>query len=99
MPGSLTSVVTEPETFEKVLSGDGFAGLLITRGGPFRARLTQITLNRLRLAAVEEELARIAFIVVPADTAFVVLPIGNGPIAVWGGFDMRADEITMFHPG
>jgi AraC-like DNA-binding protein len=99
MPGSLTCVFTEPEIFEKVLSRDGFTGLLITRGGSFRARLTQITLDRLRLAAVEEELARIAFIVVPADTAFVVLPISQGPIAVWGGFEMRAGEITMFLPG
>jgi hypothetical protein len=36
------------------LSTDGVAGMLFTGRGPFRARLTQIELERLRLAVVEE---------------------------------------------
>ena len=48
------------------MSADGVAGLLVTGRGQFRARLTQVALERLRLAAVEEGQSRIAFIAVPA---------------------------------
>jgi hypothetical protein len=36
------------------LRAEGCAGLLVTGGGAFRARLTQITLDHLRLASAEE---------------------------------------------
>ena len=56
----------EAEDFQAALSADGVAGLLVTGRGQFRARLTQVALERLRLAAVEEGQSRIAFIAVPA---------------------------------
>jgi hypothetical protein len=49
MPGSVTSVFSEPYDFQAALREDGVLGMLITGGGPFRARLTQITLHRPRL--------------------------------------------------
>jgi len=66
MPGSRASVFGEAEDFQAALSADGVAGLLVTGRGQFRARLTQVALERLRLAAVEEGQSRIAFIAVPA---------------------------------
>jgi hypothetical protein len=39
----------------------------------------------LRLAAVEEAQARIAFIAVPAGIVLVAFPIDGGPSPVWGG--------------
>jgi len=78
MPGSVTSVFSEPQDFEAVLREDGVLGMLIIGRGRFRARLTQITLHRLRLSAAEEHLPRIAFVAVPADTVLVLQPIGGG---------------------
>ena len=62
MPGSRASVFGEAEDFQAALSADGVAGLLVTGRGQFRARMTQVALEGLRLAAVEEQLARIAFV-------------------------------------
>lgn len=59
--------------------------MLVTDGGQFRARLTQLGLVHLRLAAVEEAQARIAFIAVPAGIVLVAFPIDGGPSPVWGG--------------
>jgi len=98
MPGSLTSVFGEAENFQAALSGDGVVGLLITAQGQFRARLTQILLNRLRLSAGEEELSRIAFIAVPAGMILILLPIGETPSPVWGGIELRAGEMITFGP-
>jgi AraC-like DNA-binding protein len=99
MPGSVTSVFSEPGDFEDALREEGGLGLLITGRGQFRARLTQVKLHRLRLSAAEEQLARIAFVTVPADLILVSLPIDGRPAPVWGGIGMRASEIMTLGPG
>lgn len=99
MPGSVTSVFSEPEDFEAALCEEGCLGLLITGRGQFRARLTQIALHRLRLSAAEKQLPRIAFVAVPADMILISLPIGGEPSAIWGGIGMRAGEIMTLGPG
>jgi AraC-like DNA-binding protein len=93
MPGSVTSVFGEAESFEAAFREEGCTGLLVTEGGTFRARLTQITLDRLRLASAEEELARIAVIAVPADTVLISWPTGNTAAPVWGGMAMKSGEM------
>jgi hypothetical protein len=60
MPGSRASVFGEAEDFQAALSADGVAGLLVTGHGQFRARVTQVELDRLRLTAVHEAQPRIA---------------------------------------
>ena len=99
MPGSVTSVFSEPSDFEDALREEGGLGLLITGRGEFRARLTQVKLHRLRLSAAEEQLSRIAFVAVPADLILVSLPIGDRPAPIWGGIGMRASEIMTLGPG
>jgi len=99
MPESVTSVFSEPCDFEAALREEGGLGLLITGRGRFRARLTQIALDHLRLSAAEEHLARIAFVEVPADMVLIALPVGAGPAPVWGGIGMQAGEITTLGPG
>jgi hypothetical protein len=66
MPVSRASIFGEAEGFQAALSADGAAGLLVTGHGQFRARLTQVELDRLRLTAVEEAQPRMAFVTVPA---------------------------------
>jgi len=99
MPGSVTSVFGEPEDFQAALREEGVLGMLITGRGRFRARLTQITLHRLRLSAAEEHLPRIVFVAVPADSVLVLLPIGGVPSSIWGGIAMQVHEIIALGPG
>ncbi|MGA7264023.1 MAG: helix-turn-helix transcriptional regulator [Stellaceae bacterium] len=99
MPGSVTSVFSEPGDFEAALREEGGLGLLITGRGQFRARLTQVKLHRLCLSAAEEQLSRIAFVAVPADLILVSLPIDGRPAPIWGGVGMPAGEIMTLGPG
>ena len=99
MPGSHASVFGEAEDFQAALSADGVAGLLVTSRGQFRARLTQLTLDGWRLATVEEEQPRIAFVAVPAGMVLVSFPIGEGPSPVWAGVEIRNGEMITLGPG
>jgi len=99
MPGSVTSVSSEPDEFEGALRKEGCLGLLITGRGQFRARLTQIALHRLRLSAAEEHLSRIAFVAVPAEMILIAFAIGTAPSPTWGGIAVRTGEIMIIGPG
>jgi AraC-like DNA-binding protein len=99
MPRTFTSVFSEPDDFEIAVSEEGVVGFLVTGRGQFQARLTQIALHRLRLAAGEEELSRVALITVPAGMVLVSLPIGGRPSPVWGGIEMQTGEIMTLGPG
>jgi hypothetical protein len=98
MPGSRASVFGEAEDFQAALT-DGVAGMLVTGGGQFRARLTQLGLARWRLAAFEETQARIAFIAVPAGIVLAAFPIDGGPSPIWGGVEIRTGEMITLGSG
>src|SRR6202040_2240238 len=93
MVGSSTLVFSEPEDFETALGAEGCIGLWITGPGRFRARLVQVMLHRLRLSTIEEQLSRVVFIAVPADTVMMSFPIGIGTAPVYGGMVMRSGEV------
>jgi hypothetical protein len=99
MPGSVTSVFSEPDDFQAALRADGVLSLLITGQGQFRARLTQVTLHNLRLAAGGECLSRIAFIAVPAGALLISLPIEDRLAVIWGGVEMQLGEMVTLGPG
>lgn len=99
MPGSRASVFGEAEDFQAALSTAGVAEMLVTGRGQFRARLTQVALERFQLAAVEETQSRIAFIAVPASKVLVSFSIDGGPPPVWGGIEVRTGEMITFGPG
>jgi AraC-like DNA-binding protein len=99
MPGSRASVFGQAEDFQAALSADGVVGLLVTGNGQFRARLTQVELDGLRLTAVEETQPRIAFVTVPAGMVLVSFPIDGGPLPVWGGIEIRTGEMITFGRG
>jgi AraC-like DNA-binding protein len=99
MPGSAALVFSEPEDFETALRAEGCLSLWVTGRGRYRARLTRVALQRLRLSAAEEDLSRIAFIAVPADMVLISLPLGTGTGPVYGGIGMRAGEIMTLGPG
>lgn len=98
MPGSFASVFGVSDDLAAALRGEGCRSLLVTGKGAFRARLTQIALDRLRLTAGEEELARIAFFAIPAEDVLVCFSLG-GTSAIWGGIEMRAGDIITIGAG
>lgn len=102
MPGSRVSVfggLGGFAEFEDALRAEGVLRQLITERGRFRARVTQVALHRLSLAAGEEQLSRIAFIEVPPATVLVTLAAGDRPSPVWGGVTIGKNEILTIGPG
>ena len=99
MPISVTSVFTEPDDLAAALAHEGSLRLVITGRGRFRARLTRVALDSLRLLAGEESLARIAFVAVPDHIVLVALPRGTHPALTCGGIAMQAGEIMTLGPG
>jgi AraC-like DNA-binding protein len=98
MPGSIMSLFSEPDEFQAALREDGLRNLLVTGHGQFRARLTQVRLNHMRLSAGDEYLSRIAFFAVPEDVLFVTLPLGDRPAPIWCGIEMRIGEMITLGP-
>jgi hypothetical protein len=100
MAGIVTSIFGEPDEFQEALREDGVANLLVVDSGQFRARLTQIALQRSHLLACDEQLRRIAFVSVPADMVFVTFSMSNRrPAPLWSGVEMRTSEIIMLGSG
>lgn len=99
MPVSVTSVFTEPDDLAAALTHEGSRRLVVTGQGQFRARLTRVALDSLRLLAGDELLARIAFVGVPDHMVLVALPRGAHPAPIYGGISMQAGEIMTLGPG
>ncbi len=99
MPGDTTSGFVEPEHFEAALRADGCLRLLITGRGPFRARLTQVTLHQIRLSSAEEQASRVALIAVPPDVVQVVLPPLDRAALTWAGIPMQPGDLLTIGPG
>jgi len=100
VPQSITLFFTEPSHFETAIPSDGTSRrVLITGHGLFRARLTWIALESLRVVAGEESLSRIAFVRVPDHMILVVLQRAPYPAPIWGEIVMQAGEILTFGPG
>jgi AraC-like DNA-binding protein len=99
MPDSVTSAFSEPEDYEAALRGEGLLSLLISAGGPFRAKLTQISLGATRLSAAEERLPRVAFVSIPSDILGILFPIGRAAAPVSGGISVASGELLTLWPG
>src|SRR5215469_5703977 len=99
MPDSVTSAFSGPEDYEAALRGEGLLSLLISAGGQFRAKLTQISLGGTRLSAAEERLPRIAFVSIPSDMLMILFPIGRASAPVCGGISVGPGELLTLYPG
>jgi AraC-like DNA-binding protein len=99
MPGSTTVVLCEPDDYQAALRTDGDVELVVVGRGVFRAQMTQIALPRVRLVAGLEDLARIAFISVPARRVRISLPIRSGAALFRDGNPSSTDEIVIHGPG
>ncbi len=78
---------------------ENFHDLTVTRHGRFNARLTQITLDRLRLMTVEESVPRIAFVEVPKDKTLISFSFSARAPQTLGGIRATIDAIVTVGPG
>jgi AraC-like DNA-binding protein len=99
MPDSITSAFSEPEDYAAALRGEGLLSLVISAGGQFRAKLSQISLSGTRLSAAEEVLPRIAFVSIPSNMLVILFPIGRAAAPVWGGISVGSGELLTLCPG
>lgn len=95
----LISAFGELEDFETAVGAVGSVGLLVTGRGRFRAKLTQLSLDRLRLMAGDETLPRVALVTVPPHGVLVSLALDGGALPIWGGIEARSGEIITIAPG
>jgi AraC-like DNA-binding protein len=92
-------VFSDPDDYARALRSGGFRKLLIIGRGPFSARLTQVTLDQLSVAAAEEHVSRIAFVVVPADLMLILLPPVGEATSLWGGFRLNEHDLLTIGQG
>ena len=95
MRNCVISVMSDPCTLRDALRAEAVINFAITGEGRCHARLTQVTLDGLRVAAIEETLPRIAFVRVPADRILISLPLDRASQLYWGSMNGRADELVM----
>jgi hypothetical protein len=94
MHGSGTGIFDNQANYQASLPGT--SGLLVIQPAQFQARLTWLELPHVHLLRAHETAARIRFISLPADRAFVVFPLHRNSSLTCGGAGVRASEI-MFH--
>ena len=85
MPASTTSAFSNASELEEGLRHVGDVRLIVTGRGEFRARLTHVELQRLRLWAVDERELRIGFLKTPPDALLALFTIGDQPSPIWSG--------------
>jgi len=99
MRRSVTSAFSEPDDFETAMHAEGCVSFVTTASGQFRARVTQVALNGMRLLDVHESVARIAFIKVPDDVILVALSRSRWPDWFWNGQEVHGGELATLGPG
>jgi AraC-like DNA-binding protein len=95
MPESGTGTFIEPDDYQASLR-QVRTDLLVTSQGAFKARLTWATLHHLHLLRSEEDLPRIAYVLLDPALIFVALAPRPEPPMLWGGLELQPDEI-IFH--
>jgi AraC-like DNA-binding protein len=84
MSVSTISAFGESDELCAALTEAGYRHLLVIQPGAFRARMTRITLDHVRLSFVEEQLARVASITLAPGTTRVLLPPLRGRLLLGG---------------
>jgi AraC-like DNA-binding protein len=84
MCANTVSTFGESDELCAALTEAGYRHLLVMQPGAFRARMTKIALDHVRLSLIEEQLARIASITLPPGTTRVLLPPLGGRLLLAG---------------
>jgi AraC-like DNA-binding protein len=98
MPGGGSRTFLEPDHYEASLRQAQIEAVIVPRGR-FRASLACAELHHLRVLRCEEECPRLAYVQLAPGLAFVSFPADSGPLPVWRGREMQADEIMVHGRG
>ena len=96
---SILATFSEADTFQAAMRAVGLLRLATTQKGRFRARFSQVTPDRLRLIAVEENLPRIAFVKVPLDRILVAFTLDKSSRQSWNGMRVHAEHLIVLGSG
>jgi hypothetical protein len=98
MPASMMSVFSNASDLENALRNAGDVHLIVTGRGEYRACLTQVELQRLRLWALDEHRSRIGFVKIAPDMLLALFTIGDQPSPIWSGISLNKGEILICGP-
>ena len=98
MPASTTSAFSNAGELEEALRNVGDVRLIVTGRGEFRARLTHVELQRLRLWVVDEHASRIGFLKIPPDVLLALFTLGDQSSPIWSGISLNQGEILTCGP-
>ena len=96
---SILATFSEADTFQAAMRAVGLLSLATTQKGRFRARFSQVTPDRLRLIAVEENLPRIAYLKIPSDRILVAFTLDNLSRQSWNGMRAHAEHLIVLGSG
>src|SRR5439155_22714730 len=98
MPATMMSVFSHASDLEEALRSAADIHLIVTGRGEFRARLTRVDLQRLRLWVVCERVPRIGFLRLPSDMLLALFTVGDKPSPIWSGLSLKKEEILICSP-
>jgi AraC-like DNA-binding protein len=97
-----TATFADPDVYEAGIGGvsseGGSVNFIVTGAGDFKARLTWLNLNRLRVFSGSENLPSIAFVSLPPERVVVVFPTSAAPL-IWSGLKLRFGDIVYHGRG
>jgi hypothetical protein len=94
MAGSGSAIF--PDAIDYCTRLPGSSDFLLITPAPFQARLAWIDLRRVQLMRAQETAARVRYVCLPAERAFVTFPIHRDTTLICGGFELSPGDI-VFH--
>src|SRR5215510_14065370 len=92
-----TSTFSDPTAYAAAF-GETRISLIISRGGDFRAQLTQLCLRHSDVLRCGEYLPRIGVICLPLERISITFPVGKTSL-VTNGHTLARGEIVLHRPG
>jgi AraC-like DNA-binding protein len=95
MRGNCAGVFTDPDAYQDGLH-DGGIGLALACPGKFKASLTHVRLDRLKLLCGREYGTRVAHLKFSRKFVFITFPTDSTSSMTWAGVDLEPGDI-VFH--
>ena len=97
-----TATFASPDDYQAGIGGVSSKGtrvnFIVAAAGDFKARLTWLTLRRLRVLRGSENLPSIAYVSLPPERVVVLFPTSTATL-IWGGLELRLGDIVLHGRG
>ena len=94
MPGGGTHTCLEPDRYEASLGQAQIEAVIVPRA-KFRARITWAELHHMQVLRCEEESARLGYVQLAPELAFVTFPADSEPLPVWRGTASKESAVPL----